>query len=394
MDNNHATEGDFQLVAGTAWLMSHTPHREQFHLLFVDEAGQFALANLAGAGTAAANIVLLGDPQQLPQVHQASHPYGAGASVLEHLSFGRDVVPADRGVFLEESWRMHPDVCHFVSELSYGNQLRSGGDRARLLDEAGVVKAVREVENLITTVGRANIVEQLLASHRSPGSSGCASLCRHARRYGCRSPGRCRRAESSPLELHSRVACADRRIDASARLSGALLRAVAVEHQDCTQASEAEAEAISRLIREMLDGGATVTNAKRQIRMLEARDVLVVAPYNLARRCINARVPAGVRVGTVDKFQGQEAPVVFFALTCSSGEDIPRGLDFLFDRNRLNVAISRAQCLAVLVTRRGSSTRPVGRWSNGAAQRGVPVHRARGAGGASGGRASILSDLH
>src|SRR5690606_16840855 len=78
-------------------------------------------------------------------------------------------------------------------------------------------------------------------------------------------------------------------------------------------------------------------------------DILVVAPYNLARRCIERRVPAGVRVGTVDKFQGQEAPIVFFAMTCSSGEDVPRGLDFLFDRNRFNVAISRAQCMAVLV---------------------------------------------
>ncbi len=64
---------------------------------------------------------------------------------------------------------------------------------------------------------------------------------------------------------------------------------------------------------------------------------------------IRDRVPAGVRVGTVDRFQGQQAPVVFYAMTCSSGEDVPRGLDFLFSANRLNVAVSRAQCLAVLV---------------------------------------------
>jgi superfamily I DNA and/or RNA helicase len=84
-------------------------------------------------------------------------------------------------------------------------------------------------------------------------------------------------------------------------------------------------------------------------RELKGDDIIVVAPYNLARRCIGERVPAGVRVGTVDKFQGQEAAVVFFAMTCSSGEDVPRGLDFLFDRNRFNVAVSRAQCLAVVV---------------------------------------------
>jgi uncharacterized protein len=76
---------------------------------------------------------------------------------------------------------------------------------------------------------------------------------------------------------------------------------------------------------------------------------MVVAPYNLAVRCIREHVPAGVRVGTVDSFQGQEAPIVFFAMTCSSGQDVPRGLGFLFSANRLNVAISRAQCIAVLV---------------------------------------------
>jgi uncharacterized protein len=76
---------------------------------------------------------------------------------------------------------------------------------------------------------------------------------------------------------------------------------------------------------------------------------MVVAPYNLAVRSIADAVPAGVRVGTVDRFQGQQAAVVFYALTCSSGDDVPRGLDFLFNKNRLNVAVSRAECLAVLV---------------------------------------------
>lgn len=78
---------------------------------------------------------------------------------------------------------------------------------------------------------------------------------------------------------------------------------------------------------------------------------MVVAPYNMAVDLIANRVPKAMahRVGTVDRFQGQEATAVFYALTCSSGEDVPRGLDFLFDPNRLNVAVSRAQCLSVLV---------------------------------------------
>jgi uncharacterized protein len=150
-------------------------------------------------------------------------------------------------------------------------------------------------------------------------------------------------------QLRAMDACARRRVDAPGRLSGAGLRTVAVEHEGRSQEAPEEAEAIASLCRELLAGGATVTDDEGRTRPLTAADVLVVAPYNLARRAIAARVPAGVRVGTVDRFQGQEAPVVFFAMTCSSGEDVPRGLDFLVDRNRLNVAVSRAQCLAVLV---------------------------------------------
>jgi uncharacterized protein len=76
---------------------------------------------------------------------------------------------------------------------------------------------------------------------------------------------------------------------------------------------------------------------------------MVVAPYNMQVRCIQGAVPPGVEVGTVDKFQGREAAVVFFSMTSSSGDDVPRGIEFLFSRNRLNVAVSRARALAVLV---------------------------------------------
>jgi hypothetical protein len=112
--------------------------------------------------------------------------------------------------------------------------------------------------------------------------------------------------------------------------------------------SEQEAQAIGAVCRDVLAGG-TVTDEHGATRPLRPQDIMVVAPYNLAVRCIAEHVPEGVRVGTVDKFQGRQAPIVFFAMTCSSGHDVPRGLDFLFSRNRLNVAIFRAQCLAVLV---------------------------------------------
>ena len=76
---------------------------------------------------------------------------------------------------------------------------------------------------------------------------------------------------------------------------------------------------------------------------------MVVAPYNAQVHCLYETLPAGVPVGTVDKFQGQEAPVVFFSMASSSGENVPRNIEFLFSHNRLNVAISRARCLAILV---------------------------------------------
>ena len=76
---------------------------------------------------------------------------------------------------------------------------------------------------------------------------------------------------------------------------------------------------------------------------------MVVAPYNAQVRCLGEHLPDGVRVGTVDKFQGQEAAVAFFSMATSSGMELPRNLEFLFSRNRLNVAVSRARCLAILV---------------------------------------------
>ena len=76
---------------------------------------------------------------------------------------------------------------------------------------------------------------------------------------------------------------------------------------------------------------------------------MVVTPYNAQVRCLRARLGPHARIGTVDKFQGQEARVVLYSMASSSGDDVPRGLDFLLSRNRFNVAISRAQCLAYLV---------------------------------------------
>jgi predicted RecB family nuclease len=269
-DGNDDVEHDHQLVAGTAWLFARPEHRRGFDLLFIDEAGQFALGSAAAVALATRSVILLGDPQQLPQVNQASHPGGSGASVLEHILDGQNTLAPDQGVLLTESWRMHPDVCRFVSERSYDGRLASRAD------------------------------------------------------------------------------CARRRVQATGSLSGVGLRCISVSHEGRSQSSPEEAEVIGGLCRELLDG-ATFADDRGRVHDLRGEHILVVAPYNLAVRTIRQHVPGGVRVGTVDKFQGQEAPVVFYAMSCSAGEDAPRGVDFLFDRHRFNVAVSRAQCLAVLI---------------------------------------------
>lgn len=269
-DDNDDVTDEHQLVAGTAWLFARDQHREDFDLLFIDEAGQFALADAAAVGLATKNLVLLGDPQQLPQVTQSDHPGGSGGSVLEHVLDGEQTIPPGRGILLTETWRMHPDVCAFVSERSYDGR------------------------------------------------------------------------------LHARDACAERRITAPRGALTGGLRAIPVEHTGRSQASPEEATAIAGACADLL-AGATVTDDEGHTRALVEPDILIVAPYNLAVHCIREHVPAGVRVGTVDRFQGQQAPVVFYAMTCSAGEDVPRGVDFLFDAHRFNVAVSRAQCLAVLV---------------------------------------------
>lgn len=271
VEDNKDVADDHDLVAGTAWLFARPEHRGAFDLLFVDEASQYSLANALAAALCADSVVLLGDPQQLPQVTKASHPGDSGAAVLEYLLDGADTIAGDRGVLLPTSWRMHPDVCAFVSERSYESK------------------------------------------------------------------------------LHSREQCARRRVDAAGgEITGAGLRRIEVDHAGRSQSSPEEAEAIAAACAALL-AGATVTDDEGATRTLRAEDILVVAPYNMAVRCIQSAVPKGVRVGTVDRFQGQEAPVVFYAMTCSAREDVPRGLDFLLDKNRLNVAVSRAQCLSIVV---------------------------------------------
>ncbi len=268
-DNEECETSNADLIAGTSWLFAREGMEQRLDYLFIDEAGQVSLADALAKSTAARNLVLLGDPQQLPHLTQGVHPQDSGRSVLEHLLQDAATVSNDRGLFLAQSWRMHPDICRFVSEHSYDGRLET--------------------------------------------ATGC---------------------ERQHIEARS--------------LRGAGLRYIAVEHEGNQQQSSEEAVRIAQEVRLLL-AGATVTDREGATRPLTPADILVVAPYNMQVRCLGGAVPEGIEVGTVDKFQGREAPVVFFSMASSSGEDIPRGLEFLFNRNRFNVAVSRAKCLAVVV---------------------------------------------
>jgi len=134
---------------------------------------------------------------------------------------------------------------------------------------------------------------------------------------------------------------------------GAGLFVVPVQHDGCRNASDREAEAVAAIIADLLDPGVRWIDEHGCARPMTTSDVLVVAPYNAHVARIAARLGAAgagaVQVGTVDKFQGQEAPVVIYSTASSRAEDAPRGMEFLYSLNRLNVATSRARCACLLV---------------------------------------------
>ena len=265
------TDGTAQIAAGTPWLWAREEMAGKVDVLFVDEAGQMSLANVLAVSQAAASVVLLGDPQQLDQPQKGIHPPGADASALAHLLHGRPTIDEDRGLFLKDTWRLHPDVCALISELFYEGRLVS-------------------------------------------------------------------REENRNQRLNTR-----------GFLDGTGLRFAPVEHEGNQSESPEEVDRLVELMTGLLKDHATWCDKNGRTLPLTLEDILIVAPYNAQVAALARKLPEGARVGTVDKFQGQEAPIVFYSMTTSTPEDAPRGMEFLYSLNRLNVAISRARCVAVIV---------------------------------------------
>ena len=255
------------VVGGTAWLLAREEHVDRFDYLFVDEAGQVGLANLIATGRCARNLVLIGDPRQLPQVVQGAHPGATGLSSLEYLLGDLATIPEDRGIFLPVTRRMHPGLCRFISEQVYEGRLTSHPYTGR-----------QKVE-----------------------------------------------APNWPS-------------------AGAYF--VPVEHDGNIQISNEEIESIKCCVTELLAG--TWTDKDGVARPVTEADIILVAPYNAQVNALLDALPKNIRVGTVDKFQGQEAPICLVSMTASSADESARGLEFLLSLNRLNVAISRAKGLALV----------------------------------------------
>nr|WP_240740083.1 TM0106 family RecB-like putative nuclease [Leucobacter triazinivorans] len=274
--SGHRAAGRGCVIGGTAWDFSNEGRFERrgLDLLVIDEAGQFSLAPTIAASVAAERLLLLGDPQQLPQVSQGTHPEPVDASALGWLLGEHGTMPHDLGYFLAETRRMRPELAEVVSELAYEGRLRAHPD----------------------------------ASERHVEGAGPAGLVWHP-----------------------------------------------VRHAGNATSSPEEAAEVVRIVRESLSG--RLRNRAREPgvgRGLTEDDLIVVAAYNAQVECIAEALAAEglgrVRVGTVDRFQGQEAVIAIVSLAASSPDDAPRGLEFLLMRNRLNVAISRAQWAAHLVS--------------------------------------------
>jgi len=260
----------FKVAGGTAWVWSSEEAFETVDVLFVDEAAQMSLANVLAVSQAGKTVVLLGDPQQLDQPMQGSHPEGADASALDHILDGAHTIPTDKGLFLEETWRLHPEIAFFTSEIFYDGKLQS---------KQGLEK---------------------------------------------------------------------QKIKSSGKINGSGLFYVPVIHSGNQSSSPEEAIMIKNIVKSILDSDTRWIDSEGKENPVTLEEILIIAPYNAQVFEIQQQLP-GARIGTVDKFQGQEAPITMYSMATSSYADAPRGMNFLYSLNRLNVATTRARCISILV---------------------------------------------
>lgn len=290
------------VVGATCYQLCREENEGTFDVLFVDEASQVPMAHVVAVSGCARYVVLVGDQQQLEMPVKGAHLGGTGQSCLGYVvGEGVVTVEAQRGIFLNTSYRMNEKLCSFVSNSFYDGALQAADSCHGNYVETGGVD--------------------------------------------CRKSGiwfiPCEAEEESTSKMDS-----------------------SKWHR------AAEVEVIRKTINALIGAEFVVHGVKRE---LKETDLMVVAPYNAQVRSIRDAVGRGIRVGTVDKFQGQQAAVALIS-TCTSGdfgEDMTsedelddvgrarqhRGLRFCLQKNRLNVAISRAQCVAIVTGGRDAWTK-------------------------------------
>ena len=273
------------VVGGTAWLFSRPEWNGALDFLFIDEAGQVPLANAVAMARSAKNTVLLGDQMQLEQPVQGSHPGDSGLSALQFALKDTEASKTDAPVFYAV---VPSNVGLFLSESR-----RMHPDVCRFISES--------------------IYE---------GGLGSLPDCARQKIGRPQNGGLLVKKESGIV------------------FCGA-------EHDGNVQQSDEEVKRVNSLYHELLGREYSATDGGT--RALSLEDFLFIAPYNAQVRALEAALPSGARIGSVDKFQGQEAPVCILSLCSSYGEYGSRGIAFILNRSRINVAISRAQCLAIVV---------------------------------------------
>lgn len=269
-DEVFSSIGRVDILAGTSFFWSKPELINSVDYLIIDEAGQLSLIDTLAISRAGKNLLLLGDPQQLQQPVQGTHPDGTAASALEHLLNGNKTIASDQGMFLEKTWRMHPAICAYDSEMFYENKLTSMAELAHI------------------------------------------------------------------------------RVNGNELYDGTGLRVKLVKHEGDINASEEEARVIAQMVEDLCQNGMTWTNEHGITKQITRADIKIISPYNAQVQTLMELI-ADVQIGTVDKFQGQEAPIVIYSVATSSPQDAPRGMEFLYSPNRINVAVSRAKALFILV---------------------------------------------
>ncbi|RYF96825.1 MAG: recombinase RecB, partial [Chitinophagaceae bacterium] len=258
------------IVAGTSFMWSRENFNEVVDVLFVDEAGQLSLIDTLALSHAAKSLVLLGDPQQLQQPQKGHHPEGTEVSALSHVLKDAHTISSERGVFLDVTWRMHPEICDYVSEMFYSGRLHA-----------------KQSNNSQTLLGN--------SIYNEPG-----------------------------------------------------IYIKPVLHDGNSNHSPEEVNVAKQVVEELLRNNISYTDNFGQSHTLTGSSIKIISPYNAQVNALSAALP-GIQVGTVDKFQGQEAEVIIFSMATSSPADAPRGMEFLYSLNRLNVAVSRAKIVFILI---------------------------------------------